>query len=138
MEHMHTSAFFFSWILNDHSWYKIDNYWDVARALIWISTNLVTAFCYYAIPWEIYQWRKALPLKSVAVVGFGFILFIVSCGTHHIVDVIIMPTAPWWAIWSVNVPLEISSLATWLVIRNQRAFIISALRSLREIYSNGR
>jgi len=130
-EHSH---FFMSWILNNHEWYKINDWWDVARSLMWISSNLVTAFCYYAIPWEIWQWRKALPLKSVAVIGIGFILFIVYCGTHHIVDVIIMPTAPWWAIWSVNIPLEITSFWTWIIIRNQRKNIIKVLEVLKEMF----
>jgi hypothetical protein len=118
------------WLLNSHDWYKIDDCWDAIRAGMWITTNLVTALCYYAIPYEIYHWSRAIPLKSVWLVGVGFIGFIVACGTHHVVDVVIMPTAPWWAIWSVNAPMMLFSLATWLMIRYQRVKIILALQAL--------
>jgi len=133
MHHEH-AGFFLSWILNTHEWYKIEDWWDVTRSLLWITTNLITAFCYYAIPWEIYHWRKALPLKAVGIIGIGFILFILACGTHHIVDVIIMPTAPWWAIWSVNIPMAIVSFWTWFIIMNQRNNIITVLEALKGIF----
>jgi len=127
---MHHSNYILDFLWNDHSWYTINSFDDFSRAILWCLANLVTAFAYYGIPWEIWQWRKQLPFYSSAMVGLLFISFIIACGTHHIVDVIIMPTAPWWAVLWVNIPMAAVSLATWIYIRNNRPMILKILQGI--------
>jgi len=124
-----------AFVLNDHSWYRIDDTWDVARAALWCAANLVTAFCYFAIPWELRHWRRELPYQSVALIATMFMGFIFFCGVHHVVDVLIMPTAPWWAIWTANIPMAGFSIATWIIIRRQRRGIMWVLGMLRQAMS---
>ncbi len=126
-------AFYLDFLWNNHSWYKIENLNDFIRALLWCAANAITAFSYLAIPWEIWLWRKVLPFFSTNIVGIGFVSFIVACGLHHLVDIVIMPTAPWWAILWVNIPMAIVSAATWIYIRVNRGMIIKILRAIVEL-----
>ncbi len=123
-------AYYLDFLWNNHSWYKIEDINDFIRALLWCFANLITGLAYLAIPYEIWLWRKVLPFFSTNIVGLGFVMFIVACGTHHLVDIIIMPTAPWWAILWVNIPMAAVSFATWVYIRVNREMIMKILESI--------
>ncbi len=127
-------VYWLDFLWNNHDWYKIDNLNDFVRALTWCGTNLLTSFCYIAIPYEIYKWRQTLKFVSSSMIGLGFIVFIFLCGIHHLVDVIIMPTAPWWAIISVNIPMAIASLLTYYNISRNRPLIIELLQELEDLF----
>ncbi len=129
MEH----GYFLDFLWNNHSWYKIENLNDFVRAILWCSANFVTGVAYLAIPYEILLWRKVLPFFSTNIVSVGFVSFIVACGTHHLVDIVIMPTAPWWAILWVNIPMAIVSAATWVFIRANRKMILKILQAIVEL-----
>lgn len=120
--------YYLDFMWSTHDWNQISNFTDFLRAITWCTANLVTAFCYLAIPVEIWYWRKDLNYLSTSLIGLGFMSFIAFCGLHHIVDVIIMQTAPWWAIWTVNIPMMLASLATWIFIRVYRQQIVGILR----------
>lgn len=117
-------------ILNDHSWYKIDTVEDIARSVLWISENLTTAISYFLIPNEINHWSEHLDFPVTKAIAIAFIGFIVFCGLHHIVDVVVMPTAPWWAILSVNLPMALFSVATAVYLRKLRKPIMSVLDAI--------
>lgn len=120
-------------MLNDHSWNQLNTPWDWVRAILWTGSNLATAASYFAIPWEIWQWRKELPFLSARLIGWLFVAFIVACGYHHLVDALIMQTAPWWAVLTGNVPMAIVSVWTALIVRRERAQIVQVLASLTRI-----
>jgi len=130
---MHHSAYWLDFLWNDHSWYVIHDANDFVRAVLWVVTNLLTALAYYAIPYEIWLWRNELSSIAARIVGFGFVMFILLCGTHHIVDVIIMPTAPWWAVWVINVPMAVASIGTMWFIQKNRNLLLEVLRVLNRL-----
>lgn len=121
--------------LNDHSWYRIDSISDLVRSILWILINLATGISYFLIPIEIYHWSKAISFPVINLITTAFIGFIVFCGLHHFVDIAIMPTAPWWAILSVNIPMGIFSIATAIVLRRLRKSIVSVLSAMGKWYS---
>jgi hypothetical protein len=123
-------AYYLDFLWNYHDWYHIENVNDFVRAVLWCVANIVTAFCYFVIPYEIWLWRRELASTAAIITGFGFIFFIALCGMHHVVDVIIMQTAPWWAVLMVNVPMALASLATAYFIVTNRQLIIDVLRLL--------
>jgi hypothetical protein len=44
--------------------------------------------------------------------------------------IIIMPTAPWWAVLIIYVPTALASVATAYVVRRERVLIIAALKGV--------
>lgn len=117
-------------LLNTHSWYRIDTPLDYLRAGLWCVSNLATALAYFFIPNELRHWRKVLPFASSALLGALFIAFIFFCGLSHLSMLLIMQTAPWWAILLVYLPMAIVSVATVIVMRKERALILSVLESI--------
>ena len=116
--------------MNDHSWYRIVTAADYVRAALWCLSNLVIAVSYFLLPVEIRHWRLALPFRSTALIGSLFIAFITFCGLSHLVMVIIMQTAPWWATLLVYLPTGLLSLATAAVVRRERRLIVAALEGV--------
>lgn len=115
---------------SDHSWFVLTTEWDWLRVVLWCVANLITAFTYFAIPVEIWKWYKAVPMPSTLWISTAFISFIMFCGIHHLVDVIIMPTAPWWAIFTANIPMAIASVATWVLLGRLQSTILIGLRAI--------
>lgn len=132
-----THSFYLDFLWNSHEWYKINNYNDFVRAISWCAVNLITAYCYFVIPYEISKWSHAVKSMATSWIGMCFIGFIVFCGLHHIVDVIIMPTAPWWAILTVNVPLALVSLGTYIYIWYNRDLILGVLQAIEDLIISG-
>jgi hypothetical protein len=116
--------------LNAHSWYRIDTPLDYLRAGLWCVSNLATALAYFFIPNELRHWRKVLPFATSALLGTLFIAFIFFCGLSHLSMLLIMQTAPWWAILLVYLPMAIVSVATVIVMRKERALILSVLETI--------
>lgn len=119
--------------LDDHSWYTLDSPADWIRAALWCGSNLITALSYFAIPVEIWHWRHALTFLSASVIGALFIAFIILCGESHLAMLLIMQTAPWWAVILIQVPMAAVSIGTAYVLRADRPQIIQVLRSLTRI-----
>jgi len=117
-------------LLNAHSWYRIDTPLDYLRAGLWCVSNLATALAYFFIPNEIRYWRRVLPFTTSTLLGNLFIAFIAFCGLSHLSMLAIMQTAPWWAILLVYLPMAIVSVATVIVMRKERALILSVLESV--------
>ena len=114
-------------LLNAHSWYRIDTPLDYLRAGIWCVSNLATGLAYFFIPNELRYWRRALPFASSTLLGTLFIAFIAFCGLSHLSMLLIMQTAPWWAILLIYLPMAIVSVATVIVMRKDRQLILSVL-----------
>ena len=127
------STYYLNFLWNNHSWYAINNMNDFVRAIVWCLTNLITGFCYVAIPYEIWMWRNRLKFISSTIIGWGFIAFITLCGMSHLAMTAIMPTGPWWAIIFVYGPMTIASLATWLFIRTHRDSIVEILELIGDL-----
>jgi hypothetical protein len=117
-------------LLNTHSWYRIDTPLDYLRAGIWCASNLATAMAYFFIPNELRYWRDVLPFASSTLLGTLFIAFIAFCGLSHLSMLLIMQTAPWWAILLIYLPMAIVSVATVVVMRKDRQLILSVLESV--------
>lgn len=127
MESAHGIAHF---LINDHSWYRFVTVGDYVRAALWCLSNLATSLSYFLLPIEIRHWRVALPFKSTALIGTLFISFIATCGASHLSMLIIMPTAPWWVIITIYLPMAFVSLATAVVVRRERRLIVAALKGV--------
>lgn len=112
---------------NHHIWYTFQSPDDWFRSAMWLSANLITAISYFMIPWEIWYWKNAFPFRFSTIISLAFMGFIFFCGAHHVVDAMIMLTAPWWAICTVNVPMAIFSVMTAFYLRKHRTRIIEAL-----------
>lgn len=121
------------YLMNAHDWYTLETTLDHVRAWLWCISNLVTFAAYFLIPAEIAWWRSCLPLRSTSIIGGLFIAFIVACGLSHLVMVAIMPTAPWWAVLGVYVPMAVVSLATVIVLRRHRSQILQVLQSMMRL-----
>ena len=117
-------------LLNTHSWYRIDTPLDYLRAGLWCVSNLATALAYFFIPNELRYWRRVLPFAASSLLGGLFIAFIAFCGLSHLAMLFIMQTAPWWAILLIYLPMAIVSVATIIVMRKERALILSVLESV--------
>lgn len=116
--------------LNAHSWYRIDTPLDYLRAGLWCVSNLATALAYFFIPNELRYWRRVLPFAASTLLGTLFIAFIAFCGLSHLSMLAIMQTGPWWAILLIYLPMAIVSVATVIVMRKDRALILSVLESI--------
>jgi len=114
-------------LLNGHSWYRIETPLDWVRATLWCVANFLTAVAYFAIPNELRSWRKALPFAASTTIGSLFIAFITLCGASHFAMLFIMQTGPWWVILLIYLPMAVVSLATVLVLRLNRTLILSVL-----------
>ena len=117
-------------MMNDHSWYTLDSTADYVRAGLWCLCNLTIGASYLMLPVEIWRWRLALPFRSTALIGILFVCFIAFCGISHLTMIIIMPTAPWWAVLIIYVPTALASVATAYVVRRERVLIIAALKGV--------
>jgi len=126
------------YFVNDHSWYHFVTVADYVRAGLWCLSNLAIAVSYLLLPIEIRQWRLALPFKSSALIGTLFFAFIGLCGISHLVMVVIMQTAPWWATILIYLPTGIVSLVTVAVARRERHLIISALQGVSAALAEGK
>lgn len=124
-------------LINNHSWYTFETTADYIRAGLWCVSNLTIGFSYLLLPVELWHWRLALPLKSIAVFSTLFIAFIAFCGFSHLSMLIIMPTAPWWATLMIYVPTAAVSLATALVLRRERRVIVAALEGVGAALTEG-
>ena len=98
--------------------------------------NIVTGLAYLGIPYEIWKWRKALSSRAANYLSILFVAFITFCGLHHFVDVIIMPTAPWWAILSVNLPMALVSAVTLFYLQRNRELLIKLLEEIGELLAS--
>lgn len=127
---MHPASDFVHAFMNNHSWYHIDTPLDYVRASLWCLSNLATAMSYFLIPVEIRHWRRVLPFAASTLIGSLFIGFIAACGASHFAMLFIMQTAPWWAVLLIYVPMAIVSVATVVVIRNERELIVRVLESV--------
>lgn len=116
--------------LNAHSWYRIETPLDYLRAGLWCISNLATALAYFFIPNELRYWRRVLPFAASSLLGAMFIAFIAFCGLSHLSMLLIMQTAPWWATLLIYLPMAIVSVATVIVMRKERALILSVLESI--------
>lgn len=117
-------------LINNHSWYTFETPADHLRAALWCLSNLMIGLSYLMLPAEIWRWRLALPFKSIALFSTLFIGFIAFCGISHLTMIIIMPTAPWWAVLLIYVPTALVSLATAVVVRRERRLIVAALEGV--------
>lgn len=122
------------YLFNDHHWYMLHDGWDHVRAWIWVLTNIITGVSYFLIPMELQVWRYSMPTAYMRVLAGLFSAFIGLCGTSHFVMVVVMPTAPWWAIWFPFMPMAVVSLMTWLVLRVMRRDIRSLLEAVFKVY----
>lgn len=120
-------------LMNAHSWYTLDTPSDHVRAWLWCVSNFLTFASYFLIPFEIKLWSTCLPFRSTKTISRLFITFIVACGLSHLVMIVIMPTAPWWAILTVYLPMAGVSLATVLVLRRHRSQIVQVLQSMARL-----
>jgi len=134
MEPVHSAVQFW---MNDHSWYRIVTTADTVRAALWCLSNLVIAVSYFLLPVEIRRWRLALPFRSTALIGSLFIAFIAFCGLSHLVMLILMQTAPWWAILLVYLPTGLLSLAAAAVVRRERHLIVADLEGIGAALAEG-
>jgi hypothetical protein len=118
------------WLINDHSWYRIDTPLDYLRASLWCLSNFATACAYFLIPVELRHWSRVLPFSTSWLLAALFIGFILFCGTSHLAMLAIMQTAPWWATLAVYVPMAAVSVATAIVMRRERPLILGVLDSV--------
>ena len=117
----------------DHtSWYTFTSHLDLLRSELWLLTNLVTFVSYFAIPLELWYWRRALRILPALGVAMMFIVFIAACGLSHLAMVIIMGTAPWWTMM-IFIPMAIASVGTAIVIRQNRKRFIDYIQTLELI-----
>ena len=124
---------------NNHDWYKIENNAHFIRALVWCTANLVTAYAYFAIPWELYNWLgDAVRITATRIIALGFIAFITLCGMSHVAMVLVMPTGPWWATLLVYVPMAVVSLATAIFLKVNRKRIIEILNLLGALFGTNK
>lgn len=117
-------------LVNEHSWYRFVTTDDYLRAAAWCIANIGIGVSYLMLPVEIRRWHLALPFKSTTLIGSLFISFIALCGISHLTMVVIMPTAPWWAILLVYVPTMLVSVGTVVVVRRERRLIVAALEGV--------
>jgi hypothetical protein len=117
-------------LLNDHSWYHIVTPLDYLRAGLWCLSNFVTAAAYFLIPNELRHWRRVLPFSATSLIGALFIGFIFFCGLSHFAMLLIMQTAPWWVVLLIYLPMALISAATVVVLRRDRALILSVLENV--------
>ena len=115
------------WLMNDHSWYRIDTPLDYLRASLWCLSNLATASAYFLIPVELRHWSRVLPFSTSWLLAALFIGFILFCGVSHLAMLAIMQTAPWWAVLVVYLPMAAVSVATAIVMRRERTLILGVL-----------
>ena len=121
------------YLMNEHTWYTLETPWDQVRAWLWCLSNLITFASYFLIPAEIKRWQQCLPFQSTKVISGLFIAFIVACGLSHLVMIIVMPTAPWWAVLGVYLPMAIVSLSTVVVLQRHRRQILQVLQSMMRL-----
>ncbi|GAA0548906.1 hypothetical protein FHS83_001051 [Rhizomicrobium palustre] len=125
-------------VMNDHTWYRLITTADYVRAGLWCLSNLVIGISYLMLPVEIWHWRTALPFRSTAVIGALFVAFIAFCGISHLSMVVIMQTAPWWAVLLIYVPTAAVSLGTALLVRRERGLILAALQGVGAALAQGK
>jgi hypothetical protein len=118
--------------LNDHAWYTLATGWDYVRMILTVASNLAIAYAYFAIPYEILQWYRATRFVFVLMLSAGFIGFISYCGLHHVKDIIIMPTQPWWGLIGFDLPLAIYSILVAETLRRFRPRIVALLTANAE------
>ncbi|MBS0473249.1 MAG: hypothetical protein JSR60_19420 [Proteobacteria bacterium] len=124
-------------LMNNHAWYHIDTPLDYFRAILWCLANFTTAIAYFLIPNELRHWSKVLPFAASSLIGNLFIGFIMFCGLSHLTMLLIMQTAPWWAVLVIYVPMAVVSVATVIVIRRDRALILGVLQSVGRALKSG-
>jgi hypothetical protein len=115
------------WLINNHSWYRIETPLDCVRAALWCLSNLATACAYFLIPVELRAWSAVLPFSTSWLLASLFIGFIVFCGLSHLAMLAIMQTGPWWATLAIYLPMAVVSLATAFVMRRERHLILAVL-----------
>lgn len=115
-----------SYLFNGHMFYALDTPLDHLRAWVWTASNTIVAICYFLIPFELWEWRRAMPFRSVMLTALRFVNFISACGMSHIIMLSIMPTAPWWAV-PVMVWVALASLDAYFFIRLRRTLIVDAI-----------
>jgi len=117
-------------LMNSHTWYRIETPLDWVRATLWCVANFLTAAAYFAIPNELRGWRKALPFPASSLIVLLFIAFIALCGASHFAMLFIMQTGPWWAVLLIYLPMAVVSVATVLVLRLNRRLILTVLENV--------
>lgn len=122
------------YLFNGHAFYTLNTPWDHLRAWLWCISNLVVCAAYLAIPREIYFWNLQIPLVSFQWFAFLFISFIALCGISHVMMILVMPTAPWWAILYISIPLAVVSSLTMRALQDSRGLIGEALNATYRSY----
>lgn len=117
--------------MNAHEWYSLASPLDHLRAWLWVLANFGTFIAYFMIPFELFYWRARLSALITNTISGLFIAFIAACGLSHIAMIFVMPTAPWWVILLVYLPLAVISLITAFVLRAFRPVIIHVLTGVQ-------
>ena len=89
----------------------------------WATANIGTGIAYLAIPWEIWHWYRSTKDPALGFVALLFVLFIVSCGLHHLV----MPFTHGHVVWlnlATDIPMALVSVFAHLTLYRNRDGII--------------
>jgi hypothetical protein len=96
--------------------------WDWRIIIPYITANLDVAICYWTLPWLFYRMRKQIPVTLHAA-RFSYsclIIFILSCGITHLMDVVVLFVASYWLQVAVLLVTGVASTATVWYLRDLR------------------
>lgn len=98
--------------------------WDAKLLGVQLVSDLAIAVAYYAIPVLLLAVREQLESYVGRHVLLLFSLFIIACGTTHVMDIIVVFTPVYWTQSCVKVITALLSVATGTELIRMRRLLL--------------
>lgn len=99
-------------------------FWDPPLITAHVVGDALTALSYYLIPLALWRARQRISDALGRTVFLCFALFILACGTTHVMEIVVLWQSWYWAQAAVKIATAVLSIGTAL-------FVLRIVRAIR-------